>query len=300
MQTATVSGAILEPAARTLSRVAAVAPQVAARAGAAITTATAPLAQTRWPEMATAFSRLTNTGYPVEFTWCSRHAELRWTAEVAPPEMPHRLRLEQALAVAGIELNVGQWLAAQQAGELRYGAWVGGRHRPDGDAWKVYLELPVGLPRSWRVAHPLLRSSLITWRMAGLGNDGSIEFYARCPELDARMLQAAEIGGSRSLLAAARALVGHDELPRPSGLSLALDPDGVPKALTWFVFAKAVFRNDVTCGSTLIGMASGDVERNLYKALAGGEADGRWRHAMLGVSLDCSGGVWMQAGIRPA
>ena len=297
------AGAILEPVDRTLARVAVAAPALAARAGAAIRAATAPLSATCWPELATGFSRLTNTGYPLEFAWCSRDAELRWTAELAPPEVPHVRRLDLALRAAGIGLEeAGPWREAQQSRVLRYGAWLGVRHRPDGDARKAYAELPACLPPAW-AAHPLLRSTLLAWRMAGLGADGSVEFYARGAELDAAMLRGAEaaaFGGEGRLVAAARALLGRDELPRPSGLSLAFDRGGMPKALAWFVFAKAVFRDDAACGAALARMARGEAERCLLAALAGGQGDGRWRHGMLGLVLGREGEVWLQAGIRPA
>ena len=80
-----------------------------------------------WPEISHRLSLLTNTGIPVEFSWSTRHTALRWTAEVAGPETPKEDRLAIASELAGVDAG---WLEEIQAGRhLRYGAWLGGRHR---------------------------------------------------------------------------------------------------------------------------------------------------------------------------
>ena len=273
---------------RALDRVELVAPAAGDRARAALEVVLRPVLSSRWPEVALSFSSLTNTGLPVELAWASRDAAVRWTAEVAPPETPDADRLRVAAKLArrlapapGQAPGTGSapcWERAQQRGTLRFGAWLGMRHTATGDAGKVYLELPDGLPEDQAARHELLRMPGLTWRMAGLLPDGSTELYA---------------------------LAGPDPLPRRSGISITLGSADQVLATTWFTFAKSLFRDDDHAGRGLLraaaarqcSTADGSVE--LYRALAGGRTDGRWRHAILGVGLAADGAGWVQAGLRP-
>src|SRR6266436_5898161 len=51
----------------------------------------------KWPEVAWSFSRLTGDGFPLEFTLSSLDATVRYTAEVAGPEVAEVERLPCAL-----------------------------------------------------------------------------------------------------------------------------------------------------------------------------------------------------------
>ena len=62
----------------TLSRLRGVVPDATDEATAWLEHVLAPLAASQWPEAAWRFSRLTNTGMPVEFAWSSRDAAVRW------------------------------------------------------------------------------------------------------------------------------------------------------------------------------------------------------------------------------
>jgi hypothetical protein len=98
---------------------------------------------------------------------------------------------------------------------------------------------------------------------------------------------------------------GRIGLPRPSGISVVLDPDGTPQAVTWFAFGKALWSSDAVaaaavrrlCDQGIVRAAPGS--QDLYAALAGGPDDGRWRLGMLGVGVDGAGTTWLQAGVRP-
>ena len=288
--------------AATLERVATLLPEPAERARSAIARTLAPVTASIWPEIAHGFSRLTNTGMPIEFAWSSRDAALRWTAEVAPPEMPESERLTAAAAAASLEIDLAHWLTAQRAGMLKYGAWIGMRHGMEGDVAKVYAELPDGLPPSWRDRHALLRSEGLVWRMVGLGADESVELYARAALIDPEALirvEAVAFGTSARLLGAIASLVGSPGLPRPSGLSVACGRDGTIRALTWFAFAKALFRDDATTQAAILRMTESPPIRALHEALTSGPADGRWRYGMVGVGIDDAGATWLQAGMRP-
>jgi hypothetical protein len=288
------------PVEAVLARVAPVLHAPAERARAAIARTLTPVTGSIWPEVAHSFSRLTNTGMPIEFAWSSRGAALRWTAEVAPPETPESERLDVAARATGLDIDWTPWRRAQAAGHLQYGAWIGMRHGADGDVAKVYVELPDGLPPSWRPPHALLRAEGLVWRMAGLSEDSGVELYAR-GELDADALSGFEsyAFGSQRLLGAIVSLIGSPSLPRPSGFSIAHRHDGAIRALTWFVFAKALFRDDATTQAALLRMTDSPLARSLHVALAAGAADPRWRHGMVGVGVDAAGTTWLQAGVRP-
>jgi hypothetical protein len=259
----------------------------------------APVARTIWPEVAWTFSGLTNTGLPVEVAWSSRDAAVRWAAEVAPPETSNELRLDIAAAAGGLAIDLAPWKAAQAAGPLSFGAGLAGRSRADGFEAKIYVELPRGPPAGFR-GHPLLRISETSWGLAGLYADGAVELYGRAADFDMADLRAAAHGvlGSARLAEAAAELMACRELPKPSGVSLVLDPGGAPQALTWFAFPKAVFRSDAAV-SEAIRARSGGASRALYDALAGGPEDRRWRHKMIGVGADAGGRTWLQASLRP-
>ena len=63
------AAALPQAVASTVGRLHEVAPVEAARAGAVLEEVLRPVSATRWPEVAHRFSRLTNTGVPVEFAW---------------------------------------------------------------------------------------------------------------------------------------------------------------------------------------------------------------------------------------
>ncbi|MGH8081822.1 MAG: hypothetical protein ACREP7_14705, partial [Lysobacter sp.] len=254
-----------------------------------------------WPEIAWSFSRLTNTGMPVEFAWTSREAAVRWTAEVAAPEIAEHDRLERAAQALDWRGDLSAWFDHQRDGRLKFGAWASARH---GDGWasKLYVDLPAGqLPPAWRKRHAVFDSALMFWRMCGVNPDGSAEFYARANELDLAALRAlaqATLGDAGPMLDRLAKVVAANDLPRPSGISLALSADGQLRALTWFTFAKAIFRDDAQVGACLRGLGEG-TSAQVYEALATGPADGRWRHGMVGVGADIAGNAWVQCGLRP-
>ncbi len=281
---------------RTLARVARAEPSLAARAAAAVEPVARAVAASAWPEVATAFSRLTATGYPIEFAWSSRDASLRWTAEVAGPELPEAQRLSRA-ATALRDADAAALAACQRHQRLRWGAWYAMRHGASGDATKVYAELGDARAPGWPAAPPRL-----TWRMAGVHPDGVYELYARGEDLDRALLHQLErrlLGSDGALAAAACAFAANEDLPRPGGLSITYDLRGTVAAMTWFVVAKALFRDDGATAAALRTASRDSAALPLYAALSGGAADGRWRHGMVGVGLDRAGALWFQAGLRP-
>lgn len=318
-----IAGVLPAPVAATLRRLRAVLPAQADAAQALLTRLLAPVAASVWPEMAWRFSSLTNTGLPVEFAWTSREAAVRWTAEVAAPETGDGERLAIAACALGWPrgsspagpsptdsssadpslADLAPWLQHQRDCALSFGAWASARHGEGPATVKLYADLPSGrLPAAWAGRHRLLNSSLLFWRMAGINPDGSVEFYARSHDLDREALGGLArslLGDDAPLLGKLAALMADAELPRPSGLSIALSANGEARALTWFTFAKALFRDDAQAGAVLRGLGSG-VSAQVYEALASGPEDGRWRHGMVGIGADIAGNAWVQCGIRPS
>jgi hypothetical protein len=272
-----------------------------------------PVMVSAWPEVRWRFGRLTATGYPVELAWASRDPALRWTCEVAGPETPEADRL--ALAAQAAEVEVAPWAAVQRGRRLRYGAWLGVRQLDGVRRAKVYLELPTGdlAPGRWAEAgRDMARRVLdLTWRMTAVNDDGSVELYARVPELSWAQLGAAArlVGDHGPLVDLVQELIRRPysrwdaDLPRPSGLSLVLSPSGTPLALSWFTVAKWVWTNDAAVSAAVLRTTTLVVHRKasrgLYRALSSGPDDGRWRHGMVGVGVDMAGGTWLQAGLRP-
>jgi hypothetical protein len=218
---------------------------------------------------------------------------------------------ELALNLTGAQLDLALWSELQAGRPLRWGAWLGLRQLDNVQRAKVYLELPSGKVATgpWSEACTQLAARLnnLTWRMAGVNDDGSVELYARTPELTWPDLAAAAnlIGAEGNLSALIRDLIDHNPAapPRPSGLSLVLDPSGTPIAVTWFAIAKLIWPNDTAVQAAvlrtteLLNPAPGSVE--LYQTLASGPDDGRWRHGMVGIGADRAGGTWLQTGLRP-
>lgn len=294
--------ALPAPIAATLQRLSRVLPGPAAAAEALLGRTLAPLSRSLWPEVAWDFSDLTNTGVPVEFSWSSREPSLRWAAEVAAPETDDRERLALAAQALDWQGDLSAWFEHQRHGRLIFGAWASARHGENSLATKLYVDLPAGrLPPWWSERHPWFRSSLLVWRLCGVNPDGSTEFYARAHELDRQRLAAmaqAALGDAGPLMRQLDQLLSGAELPRPSGLSLVLSAQGQPLALSWFVIAKAVFRDDAEAGARL--QRCGDESTvPVHRALIGGPADGRWRHGVMGVVADVAGRSWVQCSLRP-
>jgi len=276
-----------------------------------------PVIDSAWPEIAWRSGVLTATGYPVELAWASRDVAVRWTCEVAGPEVPEADRLmlaRQAAGVAGSQLDLRRWSQLQHGQRLRWGAWLGLRQLDGSRRAKVYLELPSGevAPGPWSEAGSELASRVVglTWRMAGVNDDGSVELYARVPDLTWSELAAAArlVGHEDRLADLVSNLVAQDRLagaalPRPSGLSLVLAPSGTPMALTWFAIAKSVWTDDAAVRAAVLRTTALVVHRSgssdLYRTLSSGPDDGRWRHGMVGAGIDRAGGTWLQVGLRP-
>jgi hypothetical protein len=234
---------------RILDDLAVEAPEAVARGRRALARALGWLGQTRWPEVAWAFSGLAS-GSPLELVWRPGRPGLFWTAEPAAPELPRQRRLCRGLAIlrangAGLGRN-GERLVrrAHAATRVDWPLFIAGRHEGQGaDSGKAYLHartLPEGFADLG--CHLLPHDRPI---LTGVAGNGLRELYweRRCQPGDLwRMRQAPGSG----LLAERLDIeligwTGHGlDHERRLGLSLAAGPDGRPLALAAFLAPRMV------------------------------------------------------------
>jgi len=292
------------PLAATFARLRGVAPAAAVTAAeAALDVALAPTLASPWAAVVWRGSRLTNTGFPVEFSWSSR-----WTAEASGPESePHeRLGAAQALlGRLGAEIEVPGWLRPRPGHALRFGAWAGGRHDGREDRYKLYVETAGDGPAPVLLPDPVARvlPGRVAWRMAGIDGSG-VELYARLAHPEGweveRLFAACGLDPAPVVRLARRLRGGAGRerlLPGTAGLSLALR-GGRVVAAGLFVHASPIVGSDVVARATLVARSEG-WPTVLYEALAGGEGGGPVRHGIIGFGVDREGAGWMQVGLRP-
>jgi hypothetical protein len=281
-------------------------PRAAARAEEALHTALAGIRGSRWPEVAWRASSLTNTGFPVEWSWSSRDPSLRWTAEASGPETPERERLPRALEVlraVGGKAEVPAWLWPRAGQELRFGAWIGGRHDEQRDRYKLYIDASGA-----KVPAPDAVPRRTCWRMAGLeSGTGIVELYGRLDTLEVweveRMLAACALD-ARPLIAMAGRLAGparNDRLlPGTAGITVAMHEDAVVAAGV-FIHASPLLGSDALIARSVRELAACyRWETSIYEALLGSETpEEAGRHGMIGFGAASHGKPWLQIGLRP-
>ncbi|WP_127588328.1 hypothetical protein [Paenibacillus koleovorans] len=198
---------------------------------------------------------MTGDGYPVELGFTSGGGEaIRYTVECAGPEVEPCLRLDLALAAcadaAGMAWPgeiVDRLRQAQAWGRLEYGTWISGRHGPEGDAFKLYVEVPAGgSPAAEAWARdvlgdaPLLPSGTPMLRMIGVDAAAArIELYYRAHGLQpwevrrllGRLGLASQADALLDLVEALAERSATERLPfAQSGFSLSLPLDLQPGA----------------------------------------------------------------------
>lgn len=258
-------------------------------------------------------SVLSCEGYPVELSFSSRDAGLRYTAEVAEPGVEPAARTARAVALferlTGEPLPrtlVDRLVTAQSAGELRYGAWLGGRHHGTRRSFKLYLEVPAeadSILEPWDerlVGHPrVLRARDALLAMVGLQvRPLRVELYYHVKHLMAgevatlmsrvHMNDLAPDVLDRLRLLYRRPL--ERELPCTDfGFSYAVSPEGAPPCFTLYTFATSLLGGDAKIRSAILGAASADRwDARLYERLSQTIASRRGRltrHGLVGVAV---------------
>lgn len=209
-----------------------------------------------------------------------RPAELRYTAEVDDPGRDTGLRLKRARRLVR-ELGakapdpdaIDRLHAIQRGHALRFGAWVGGRHRSDGEAFKLYAEVPVAAGAQaarWLEASCGMRPSLLDGarlELVGLklGGAGRLEFYGSLcpmhPQVARRLFVELGFEARWPVLWSLVEDLRHTPSRRrllcaDMGFSVSVDPvAGAPVALSLFAASHAAFANDLHARNSLLGLA---------------------------------------------
>lgn len=268
-------------------------------------------------------SRLTGDGFPVELSFTTTDASLRYTVD-PDPGCGAPLAREVAAVRAGRELGVDlegvvadmRQLRGQEP--LRYGAWLGVRHAPDGDEVKAYLEVPATHPSgavwSWLGSEPPdLGDRLVHLRMLGwTAPTGRREVYLRVPQALPHHLRAllAPIGASAraeeldALIRLLRDVPLPDGLPGPSvGVSYRALPGGPPDVATLYLHAHALWGPDGRIRRAFARHAEVlGWDPRTYLQVTEPLRDGRgWRtrHGAVAVALAASGPIALGIGVRP-
>jgi len=228
----------------------------------------------RAPGRAWSSSTLTATGFPVEICWSSMVKELRYTVETCGPDTSPQMRL--ALAAELLEQlkhSVDQHALHvlrqfQEHGPLRYGAWVGVRHRGETTSCKLYGEVSgsrrfpeiFSPPGGERIPPPGISCRLNT---VGLETGtGRLEFYYKTegltpPDLKEVMRPLGMENRVGALNHAIETLHGRPAYKRLPGMchgfSYRLQDSGEP-VFTFFLFAEDLFASDAEIRRRLIAL----------------------------------------------
>jgi hypothetical protein len=272
-------------------------------------------------------SCLTATGAPLEVAVTSARTELRTTVDVLAPEDDRRGALDECLRLAAAFGSDGADAGAlallrrhQRTGVLRWGAWLGSRHRADGTTrHKLYVELvsdPVAAravvdslaPSAGRVLPPAPRL-----RFVGLPLDGGagVEVYARPGPFDAADAAAVvgragfPLGAATKLLTAAGlSWPGGDRPTRNAAMSVAADGDDI-SAVALFTFTHARFGRDSRARRRLLAAAdagswpSAELYAAISRPLAAATGAGRPCHTVVSDVVTAAGDVERHIALAP-
>lgn len=283
--------------------------------------------QSTWQEIAWCSSPLTSSGYPVEFAFASHGHEIRYTTEIAAPEIPAMQRLSIAkslMRTLGSECDafLPAWLAeGHPSATLKYGAWISGRHTLTSDRYKLYIEAPpIEISKIRRTIEQyfgqdyLLSERKAELRMVGIEpSTARTEFYFRIHHLELHQLYPLlALAGCRD---AAAILVDfiqkerrwHDphKLPgKNTGVSYTFAPNSPTPVCTIFLPAGRLWGSDVAIRERLARL-SAEQGWQLADYLALSEkldltAQGRHRHGLVGLSVLPNGVLAMGVGLSLA
>jgi hypothetical protein len=279
-------------------------------------------------------SALGRTGFPVEIDFLTSARALRYTAEVAGPEVAPGDRLGLALALAGRLAGLAEGAPALdpelrdllrgETARLRYGARLGGRHREKGeraDAYEVDVEIPSETRGAEAWASRLLGSpAVLSHRRAELSRVGL--GYGRTElHYSARGLHPGEIATAMGrvglearalevfdLLQEAYGRSFHGELPSPDlGWSYALRPnarlEGEGESFTLWISANALLGGDGRIRAALLRLAAAHGwDLGFYEELSRPLAESRsprTHHGRLGIVAPTAGPLAVRFGLTP-
>ena len=284
------------------------------------------------------FSRLTPDGFPLEFAFNSRDRSIRFTAEVAGPEINPGDKLfiaERKLQELGSQPwlklgmnsnsgilpdNVGSFLHQIQGTEdLVYGVWLGGRHGPESDSFKLYAEVPKSqAPQADLLVRELLDGEPIPNHQTSLEMIGydivtsQTELYFRAEgfehyEIEGLVDRFGFSSQKSDLLSLIGAAYGRSVREAISGVrfgfSLSVPPGGRPSAISFFKPSWTVFGGDSKARSSILSLCSQRGQSMENYAAASQPLSGRsgWEtcHGMTGFVASTGRQAMLSIGLRP-
>ena len=279
-----------------------------------------------WEEVKWCFSRLTGDGFPVEFTVSSSDDEIRYTAEVAGPEVAESDRLALAqqvldrLGASALPDEIRSRLEIIQAsGTLQYGTWLGVRHSQSAqtpDRYKLYCEVPsvrnaVGdrEVEAFMNQIPRLLDCVMTLQMIGYDlSQERLELYLRTDGLEVWelewLLRQLETDRSTELVTFVEDLCDRSVsslIGGSIGLSVSVSLKQEPSILALFAPARQWLGRDGEIRSRILnvtGPTSLKTYVNLSQPLAH-YTDWNTHHGMLSVVVPPIGPLTLHIGLRP-
>jgi hypothetical protein len=222
------------------------------------------------------FSLLTKSGFPLEFTFSSQEEGLRYTVEVASPEVPASERLSRTLKLLAVldllplsGVLLDRISQVQASGSLTWGAWLGVRHRINGDRYKLYAQLPESaivdsLVQDYLGEEPLL-DRLIPVAIGHEFGSSRTEFYFRFdrPGLEyweiAHLLHRFNLGHrGTDLFNLIQEIRGDAPPALPAityGCSIAVSDRDEPAILSIFTFAGTLLQSDAKIRKQILSIA---------------------------------------------
>lgn len=197
-------------------------------------------------------STLTGDGFPFELSFTTADDDLRWTCELNCAGTAQDRMVQTSRIYAGLGGSLSLPLPAPR----RFGAWLGGRHKRDGQSsYKLYLDPGTAAPPP---SAPLPADDVAGFRpslrMIGVGPDPERrEYYYRFQSGNSHLLRRlASVAGlghrAGDLMDILRAQAGRgpdDLLLRGAiGVSFAYaGPDAAPQ-MTLYLFARTLWGSD--------------------------------------------------------
>jgi hypothetical protein len=271
-------------------------------------------------------SLLTGDGFPLEFAFTPADTDLRYTTEVGDPLTAPSQRLTlacQRLTQLGYPVPTDLRATLhdiQQGADLDYGAWVGGRHSPTSDSYKLYVEVPKQIApasetvlNALQIPRPHLSDRPVPPCMIGYHLTAHrLESYFRVADANTHHLNAlmSYCGlGDRTqelvdLLEESYGYRLRNKLPGGSiGVSYSLSPGGVLPIFSLFLFARVFWGSDRTIRRKAHELASRNGwDLSLYQRVTESLGDRHTcatQHGMVGFIVPPEGPIALSLGIRP-
>jgi prenyltransferase beta subunit len=235
------------------------------------------------PNLSWEFSTLNKNSFPVEFTFASHDASVRYTSEVAGADVDPGDRLSQAkrqLAALGNDpwlTRIAHLDLVQTTKELQWGAWIGVRHRSDGERYKLYVEVPkagsayaTGMVHAALGCEPLLPAKAAS--LIAIGQElasSRTEFYFKINhpglaywEVGYLLRRVGMESRQMDLLNLIEATRGYtlqaerSKLPKTTyGFSISTSSEGEPSIFSLFTFAGPFLGGDGAIRQRLLSLA---------------------------------------------